>query len=358
MVPKGADFFRASAVVVSPKEHAGERIEGMPTSFMVPICAIPEKRDKDGNVVRKTVSLEENVYEFQNFFKWFGILPPPVDGQTDPDGSRAWAYYDAAMRSLVDPKRAGGPIYVSFSTRGWTPPVSAAKPKPEEMVFETWHGLAAPDSVARLNGQYQPGAGVQDRTGPPVGLAPAAPPAQPAPFTEPPIGAVQYPPPLPNGPTNADIHAEADLADEVEGLVEVAMSDPEQATEDSRQACSRLEELAWAAGWTEEQTAEAADWAALGDMAINPPDDVAAPADQPKTVPMIGDKWKFAKRDKDGAKIKNSKTGEPFPPQEVEVATVDEANKTCTVKSARDGKPVTDVRSKKPVVVKWEWLEL
>jgi len=64
----------------------------------------------------------------------------------------------------------------------------------------------------------------------------------------------------------------------------------------------------------------------------------------------------FAKRTKDGEKLKNNKGG-PFPAREVEVTVVDTSAKLCTVKTIKDGKDVVDIRSKKPVAVKFEWLE-
>lgn len=156
-------------------------------------------------------------------------------------------------------------------------------------------------------------------------------------------------------------------------MAEVAMNDPEGATEEGAAASARLEELAWAAGWTKDQTASAPDWAGVAEMALNPPvrnspstptltskaisepvAEVPPPNDTP--VVVVGSRWKFAKRTKEGAKLKNSK-GEEFPPQEVEVVSVDSAAKTCTLKTVRDGKDVVDIRTKVPVLVKWEWLE-
>ena len=131
------------------------------------------------------------------------------------------------------------------------------------------------------------------------------------------------------------------------------MNDPEGATEDGANASSRLEAMAWAAGWTKEQTAGAADWAQVGDMALNAPTAGATPS---PLTPAVGSKWLFAKRDKSGDKLKN-KDGIEFPPQEVEVVSVDEVNNTCTLVTVKDRKPVVDIRSKKLVDVKFEYLE-
>lgn len=352
--PKGETFFRASAIALFPEQHNGEKVAGMVTQVVIPLCDVPAKGQ------RKAQSFSDNWYEFQNFFKLLGISPP-VGPQYEPSsppgsdpakdlaaGAQVEAYYFAAMKALTDPQRS--PTYIEFSTRGWTPPKTPQSPNPEEIVFETWHGLAPPERVAALNGQYSPGAGVTvvpGRTSQPFNEF------EPPPQTPP---QVQIPSPQ---------HNPVDVTDEVASLVETAMGDPEGTTEDGAAASARLEELAWAAGWTKDQTANPPapytnDWAGVGDMALNPPTGAptapTAPTVSPMGIPVVGMKYKFAKRTKDGAKLKNNK-GEEFPPQEVEVVTVDPAAKTCTLKTAKDGKDVVDIRSKKPVLVKWEWLE-
>lgn len=306
--PKGETFFRASAIVVSPEQHNGEKVAGMVTQVVIPLCDVQAKGE------RKAKTFSENWYEFQNLFKLLGINPPNETPQTDPTGQRTEAYYMAAMKTLTDPKRA--PVYVEFSTRGWTPPKTQQNPNPDEMVFETWHGLA------QWNRQFDP----------------EAPPTQPQQGT-------------------------VDIADEVASLVMTAMNDPEGATEEGAAASARLEQLAWNVGWTEEQTKVAADWAAVGDMVLNTPitattlsTTTQSPGGPIGNLVVVGSKFKFAKRTKEGTKLKNNK-GEEFPPQDVEVVTVDAAAQTCTLKTTKDGKDVVDIRTKKPIDAKWEWLE-
>jgi hypothetical protein len=323
--PKGETFFRASAVVVSPTEHAGQKVAGMVTSVMIPLCDIPAKGMSKGK------SFSDNWFEFQNLFKLLGIAPPNEPGNDEAAGRRIEAYYFAAMKTLTDPQRP--PTFVEFSTRGWTPPKTQQQPNPEEMVFETWHGLADmttphdPAGSVTVNGQ-------------------ASTPS--VPFEEPPRGVIVHPDPV-------------DLADEITSLIEVAMGDPNGDTEDGAAAAARLEDLAFANGWTKEQTGNAADWAAVGEMALNKPEAVAPATPPPPptgstTTISVGYKAKFTKRTKDGVKLKSNK-GEALPPQEVEVTSMDTTNKTCTVKAVKDGKDVVDLRSKQPVQVKWEWLE-
>jgi len=355
---KGQLFFRASAIALSPEFHDGQKVAGGVTSVVIPLCDMPAKGH------RKASSFNDNWYEFQNLFKLLsnGAIVCQETAQTDPTGQKTWAFYVAAMQALTDPKRE--PIHVDFSTRRWTPPPTPAQPKPTEMVFENWNGLA------QWNGKHNPAAGVNQA---PTNLQPDAYTQAPTAATNPvgalnPTGEVQSAEPF-----NEFAGGTIDQADVVASLVEIAMNDPQGATEDGAKASMQLEEIAWGIGWTKEQTGAAADWVAVGDMALNPPpaptptlEQAAAQFPNSPTItaaaaaahsgPTVGSKHKFAKRTKDGAKLTDNK-GTAFPPQEVEVVTVDTATKTCTVKTVKDGKSVVDIRTKQPVAVKFEWLE-
>lgn len=323
---KGQLFFRASAIVVSPVEYNGEKVAGMVTFVIVPLCDVPAKGQ------RKESTFAENWGEFQNIIRLLGIAPCPETKQTDPSGVKTEAYFLGAMQQLTDPIRAKvNPVYVSFSTRGWTPPATPQQPKPTEMVFETWHGLA------EWSGRPDPAAGVTESS-------------QPSSMLPPPQTASQRgsAPPSTNGPPPQSQPFGADL---VTTLVETAMNDPEGATEEGIAAAGQLENLAWERGWTREQTTKAKDWVQVGEMALNPSTSPASPA----TV-TVGSRWLFAKRGQHGAKLKDGK-GVEFPPLPVEVATVDTTNKTCTVRSAKDSKDIIDIRTKQSYVVKFEWLE-
>lgn len=347
---KGKVFFRASAVIVSPEEFDGQKCAGLVTSVVIPMCDVPAKG------MRKAKSFSDNYFEFQNIFKLLGVAPCPETPQTDPTGQRTEAYFVAAMNMLTDPNRVKtNPVYVSFSTRGWTPGPTPAQPKPDEMVLEYWHGLAT------WNGKVDPAGAVQHTQSLQPDAGTPAPPPAPVPtavpsHNGPPTSAADG---LPTDVESQDDQGDQDPADVVTALVEVAMNDPEGATEDGASASAQLEEMAWSMGWSKDQTANAADWAAVGDMALNAPGNSAsADPESPSTGqdPTVGSRWKFTKRTKDGEKLKNGK-GEEFPPQDVEVVSVDTTNGTCTVKSAKDGKDIVDIRTKKPVDVKFEWLE-
>lgn len=328
-IPPGADFFRASAVVVSPETFNGEKVAGLVTSVVIPLCDVPAKGQ------RKAKSFEENWYEFQNFFKLLGVQPPNETAQSDPTGEKTTAYYHAVMRALLaNPQK---PVYISFSTRSWKPPATPAQPNPEEMVFETWHGLA--EMTAGAN----PAGGVADRT-PPTGNGVAAQPPAPAPVL--PQTAAQG--------TAVPPSKEDGREETVAALVPIALADPNGDTEDGNEACATLEDMALSNGWTEADLEKAADWAAVGEMALNKPP-TAPPTLSVNGTPAIGAHFLFAKRGPNGDRLAD-KDGNPFAAQEYEVVAVDNANRTVHLKG-KDGKPLVNLRGKKPVEVKWEWLE-
>lgn len=340
--PKGEVFFRASAIVMEPQECAGSV-----TSLLIPLCDIPEKQG-DG-YVKKGKPFSDNWNQFRSLFEALGVAPfpepplPATASQADKlaQGVRLEAYYLAAMKMLVA-RATTNPVYIDFSTRGFTPKATPQNPKPNEMVFEDWHGLA---HHVPANGQASPGAGMRDGT-------PASPPPAPP-------QAATAPPPAPVAPPPSPAPAPAqDTADLVASLVEICMNDPDGATAEMADASAQLEQLAWANGWTQDDTGKVAQsWADVGDMALNKKGAAPAVVDgTTQAVPAVGAKYKFAKRTKDGAKLKNNK-GEEFPANDVEVVSVDAAARTCTVKTAKDGKMVVDIRTKEPVPVKFEWLE-
>lgn len=342
-VPKGESFFRASAVCLGQlvngvlvKDHRGEAIDGITTSVVIPLCDIPGKNGREGK------SFSQNWFEFQNLFKLLsnGSIVCNETPQTDPTGQKTEAFYFAAMAALTNPKF---PVYIEFSTREWTPPATMQNPKPEPMVFETWHGLAhlPPGAVV----PHDPAAGVSAPPPSSNGVHPS----------EPPAPTTQVAPTQVATSQQSDDNAPQDEEAHVAGLVEVAMADPECKTADGSQASIQLEQMAWARGWTKEQTKNAADWAQVGEMALAGPTEQSA-APSAGAEPTVGSKWMYAKRTKDGVKYKDNK-GAEFPAQECEVLTVDAAARTCTLKTCHDGKVVADLRTKKPVDVKFEWLE-
>lgn len=327
--PKGQTYFQASAVVISPEKHGNEKIKGKHTFLTIPLCDIPAKG------MRKEKKFSENWFEFQNLFKLLsnGAI---VCHETQPE--RIEAFYFAAMKALTDPNRP--PVYIKFSTRGWAPPKPVGwkegDPEPEVVIFETWEGTTEWDET------YDPSAGVTEAT----------------PYDAPPTSNTMGVDGLAiNSQGMASMTANTDqasttLEEEVENLVNILMEDSGGNTEEGVEAAGRLEQLAIDAGWTKEQVESAEGWDEVGTMALNGPEE----AQNERPTVTVGSKWKFCRRTKEGHKIKNNK-GEEFPPQEVEVVSVNLLNETCGLKTTRDGKVITDLRTKQPVEVKWEWLE-
>lgn len=321
---KGQVFFRIAAVAVSPQEKDGAKVAGIQFSKIFPICAMP------ASGARKATTLSENWDKFQNFMKTMGVPAPDYSEKTDPTGQKTEAYYFAAAKSLTDPNR---PVFVSFSTRAWTPPARPNEPKPEPITLENWHGKVDftqthnPEAGVKVGADNQPTA---DDEAPAVGADGLA--------------------------NNAHEGGEQPREEEVAALVEVAMSDPQGETDEGKAACARLEELAWELGWTPEDTQNADDWAQIGDMALAGPDQDGEPQEGEEGGVTVGSVWNFCKRDKGGNKLKNNK-GVEYPSIEVEVVTVNLQDETCTVKTTKDGKEVVDIRTKKPTIVKFAWLE-
>lgn len=324
-VPKGELYFQGTAVVVSPVEFNGEKIEGQQTSIFIPLCDTPAKGD------RKATTFADNYFEFQNLMRLLNIPACQETTATDPTGTKTEAYWIAAMQQLTDPKK---PCYLAFSTRSWTPDPKPGTPKdappPEPMFFEDWNGRAEWDG----------------KPDPKAGITVAA--SQPDHMDPPPVPGALAVDGLPMNPNEVL----PNLADEVNAFVAIALSDPEGVTEDGRNAARWLEETAWQAGWSEEDTNGAENWAAVGEMILADPNE-EKPADIPVTV---GSKWNFASRGPRGDWLKDG-DGKDLPTREVEVTSVDEATKTCTVKTTKDGKDIVNARSKKPIAVKFEWLE-
>ncbi len=345
MVPKGSDFFRAAADVIWPKECAGESLEGATTQKMIALCAVPAKGE------RKERTFLQNYFDFQNLLRLLGIPACPETKASDPTGERTQAYWFAAMAALTNPRNP--PVYISFSTEGWKSPKKAGETdqqyeKREPYVTEKWHGLATKEEVARATAGWTPGGGVSE--GPPRATLPT-----PAPYNQ-----VATPPPAPTTPEESQEGTTSE-PDDIEWLVATALEDPDGNTPEGADATSRLEEAAWARGWTREDTSTAANWSVVGQMAQSAPSNdeepevAASPEPSTNGAPALGSRWLFRRRNKETGEPLTDRKKQPFAAQEVEVSAVDAAGKTCHLTAG--GHPVLDLRSKKPVDVKFEWLE-
>lgn len=332
---KGKPYFVAAASIVWPIEAHGQRVAGRQTYFRCDLDDMPAKGQ------RKASTFDENWFKFQNLFKLLGVPACRETPQTDPDSSKTWAYFMAAMKALTDPKRPSGPVLVQFSVSEWTPKPTKEEPNPEKRSTERWHGLADPSKMA----PHDPAKSVNVAPSTNGANANAAPV----------ISADGFPANPTDVLDTSDVNSgpdDYDIANDIDALVAAAMEDPQGTTPEGEAATDRLTELAVAAGWTEDQVLNAESWEQVGEMAVNAPDETKVE----KTLPTIGMAAKFAKRDKQGEKLKNKKNVE-FPPIDVVITSVDPATGTCTVKTAKDGKDVVDLATKKPVAVKFEWLE-
>ncbi len=239
---KGLPFFRVACVAVSPEvNERGQRVSGIQTSKIVPLCDLPKKG------YREATTFELGYAEMKAMICAFGIQPCRETRQTDPMGTKAEAYWFAAMQTLCHPSK---PRYIKFSTRSWTPsrPLTwkQGDPEPESMVIENWEGVATDEEVAQMNKRYDPAAGVSDS---PPDVQPTVGMPRDLPF--------QGPDGLPVNPTLTATNASAlihsmspdtqvqsngqpmTLEEEVAYLVAIAMDDPEGATEDGQAAGAR-----------------------------------------------------------------------------------------------------------------------
>jgi hypothetical protein len=365
--PKGETFFRASAVVEGYIDKGelheyfkGDKISGMVTSQVVPLC------DSPATAYREVIPFEANWFDFQNLFKLLsnGSMVCRENETTDPTGEKTQAFYFACMKQLTDPSHP--PVYIQFTTRGFTPEKKPGQKEPStEIVMENWHGLAKPEHVAMVMAKNDPAAQVTRR------ITHTHTDVQPAPNSPPPeasTGTSTVIRPAPNTTQIAQVPSEASEdvdreyppqgSDErvqlVAELLEILAEDPDLHTDEGRDASVQLEDMAFANGWSEQDTTSSVGWEAVAGMALDLPGSSAVTANG--MAPAVGSKWLFARRKADGTRLKDNK-GNELAAQEVEVVSVDVAAKTCTVKTTKDGKMVVNMRDKKPVAVKWEWLE-
>lgn len=330
---KGKEFFMAMASIKSPEAHNGYALKGRFTRLMINLYDTPAKGQ------RKAKTFNEYWGEFLNFIKSIG--ESPIDTE---DGAKLEAYYNALCKKIEKDKP-----FIEFSTRGWVPPATPTQPKPAEMVFEEWHGKTDPPSEG---GDPVADGMTSGHSAPPTQGVPELQPESFNEFTPP---TADHQAPESDSPTaGAENEAPDDPADVIMQLVQLASSggaDPTTDSDEIKNAKIQLAEMAVAAGATTDMVNAAASWEDVGSMALGQlPED----ADQGATEPTAGAVYKFRKRDSKGNPLVN-KDKQPFPPAEVEIVSVDAAKKLVTAKT-KDGKMVNGL-DKKPVQIKWEWLE-
>lgn len=323
----GDDYCRASAQVVYPHQGPnGERVKGKSTTLWIDMCDTPAVGQREAR------TWQQNFGDFVNLLKLLtnGAVVCTIPPGSDPTGEKTQAWYLAAMKTLTDPARP--PIYITFSTRLYVNKVTK-----KESTIETWTGLATADQIAQFIAGHNPAGAVAQGTS-------SRPPAN-GHNDQGPDGLPILPP---GEGAEIDSADAGDQGDDMELLVATAMSDPKGKTDEGKAACARLEELAMANGWSKEEVDDADSWGNVGEMAANRKEET--PEDK---APAVNSKWQFVKRAMDGSKMTDRK-GKEYPAIEVVVQSVNVENKTCTVKA--DGKVLLDAL-KKPVQVKWGWLE-
>lgn len=290
----GEYFFYAAGIVVAPREHAGVRIAGLRTVIMEMMCDTP-------TTSRKTV--QDHIDWVYNELRKLGV--------------------DTAQMKFEDLEAVAAALKKNkphFRFRTWkgAKQTTGAYANKEPRVQHNWSGVVEdyvpPDDA---------GSGVVDNTAPPD-----------VPTEEP-------------APVEGDPGIYDDSSD-VASLVEVAKNDddPRQA-----EAQAKLNEMAVAAGHSDESVNLAESWDAVAEMISTPPGDDAAP--EPEWEPAKGDPYKIPSIDPKTKKpAVNPKTKKPVL-IEVEVLTVDKAKKTVTAKNLDTGKPIVGADPKKSLQIPW-----
>lgn len=322
---KGKDFFRASAIVKSPKsviiDGREHKAEGLVTQHVIKLFDIPAKGNK------AAISFDEQWFEFQNFFKWFGILAPEA---TDP--SEIMEYYVAAMKLITDKSPGNDPPYITFETRSWTPPARPGEP-PNTFIFEEWTGKGEPhdieDTVAtgiNEGGSHDPN-------------APLLPPPGDSGLDMPPSN--QAPIQAPAAEVKPDNRTPQELA-------LVADSDQAGASPEGALAIQLLTSKALQAGIAMEVISNCQSWSEVASLCTP----AAAPAEQ---APVVGTIMKYARRAPDGA-VMLGLDKKPVQPMPHEIVSVNSTNKTATLKNAATKQFVLGM-DKKMIEVPWAHLE-
>lgn len=304
---KGEYYFRAAGVVLEPNEviYKGTKVpvKGQQTSIMEAVC---DTKTQKGKVTTQ----EEHIDNILNEMK-------KLAGQEFVEGATG-----ADLESLAAALKEAGPFF-RFSTS----PKTDQKTGEVTGAWENWHG----------------GKGLEDYSSPDDS------------------GAVEDHTGDKEEETLAEEEAPADeepVATDEPDVVSMSLLELASAafgtdgTDGSAEAAEALQAKALEAGLTEEDVTNADSWDALVEQieAASTPAEEPEPEEEkadPKN-PVVGNIFFFKAPGKDG---------KPGKAAEVEVLTLDKRMKTCTVKSLDTNRPILDMKTKKPLVVKWVQLE-
>ena len=325
---KGQLMFQADAIVLSPKEHKGQKVAGLRTKIGPhPLCDTPNRGSENA-----PKTFEEHYHWMSNeVAKLLGVKDLGVPELAPDRIEMTLAALRQAKPMILfrtwsgrkqEIENRGGKFFVG--ARGpYGSHDAAAKANPyagqEPLVNHEWNG--------RFEGTVETDAGVQDDTARDNGQIVAPPPAAK-------VQRMTPPPPAPVEETPAEPEG---MQEDLDGLAAAADGQGDEV------AMARLKELALAAGWAESAVDGADNWAAVVGMIqddqpappeTEQPEGDAPTAEEPVPDPAKGDICKVPFRD---PKTKRTRK------VNAEIIAVDKRKRTVQVKDLATKKPLKDL---------------
>lgn len=294
---KGKLFFYAAGIVVEPTEFTDKdgkttKVAGMRTSIMEPLHDTPQRQSRP--------TLDDHVQWVLNELRKLGAETAELE---DLDN------LEAVAAALKDAK----PF---FNFRTWVGQATPAFPNPR--VNSQWIKAVEDYGVAEDSTDVVDESGEVEE------------PAKPAAKTPPPTKPATPAKPAAKAPPKKEPEPEPEPELSVEKLVA-------DATEGDENAQAKLKELAMAAGSSEEDVDNAADWNAVGELISATSE--SEPATEDEWKPGLTDIYKYQVIDPKTKKpVVDAKTKKPKPHAEVEVIEVDEDKRTVDLKSVDNPK--------------------
>lgn len=273
---KGKFYFRAAAVIMTPKDHDGIKCAGKQTSLLVPFFDTPKRgKVKSFSVPNAEGRCHWNTY--RDLLAKLGVQPPPEQqpGETkEAANQRIWQYYQGAHQILLQQR----PYFEYHTWKGEKATEGEYKGK-EPMVQEFWDGrveYTPPPSSAAANpaagvGPAPSTNGTSSHQAPPP--AAAAPPPTQLPAAAPPVAstAVAF--------DDAKLTAWAEAAD--------CDSNPPD-TDDGKEGVTSLSAVCSQVGITNDEAKVCVDWAAVATLIRTRTATLVAASGGTKTLPVKG----------------------------------------------------------------------
>lgn len=287
----GQPIFRAAAVIVSPTEHDGRKIEGRQTSMIVPLFDTPTR--KEGSR-----TFNDHIGEVLAYMRSWGV-------DTSDIGEDA-----SVIETELCPAVLASDVYVSFRTwkgeKQTTGPYAGKEPRVNEQwgPAVAWEGDGSPATSAVQEASTEPDA-VDDNT---------------------------------SNDENQDAVEEAKDGPTHEELVALAKNADNAKSKTAVESGRKLKELAIEKGIDEADVDGADNWAAVVDLIEGAGGEAEAAADE-EAVEVVPEKegvYKYTLRDAKGKPMKTPKG--KIAKVEVEVTAVDKKTKTVTLKNLDDQK--------------------